>query len=51
MANRLRIVLLGLVVLGTSLVAQQFPPGYVDPKPVLQAAVRAIPSSTSTRGA
>ena len=42
MANRLRMVLLGLVVLGTSLVAQQFPPGYVDPKPVLQAAVRAI---------
>jgi glyoxylase-like metal-dependent hydrolase (beta-lactamase superfamily II) len=42
MANRLRIVLLGLVVFGTSLVAQQFPPGYVDPKPVLQAAVRAI---------
>jgi hypothetical protein len=34
--------LLCVCALGASLAAQQFPPGYVDPQPVLRAAVRAI---------
>jgi glyoxylase-like metal-dependent hydrolase (beta-lactamase superfamily II) len=41
MTNPLRVSFVCLL-LGTSLVAQQFPPGYVDPKPVLQAAIQAI---------
>lgn len=35
-------VLLACVLLGATLAAQQFPPGYVDPQPVLRAAIRAI---------
>jgi glyoxylase-like metal-dependent hydrolase (beta-lactamase superfamily II) len=35
-------VLCASALLGTTLAAQQFPPGYVDPQPVLKAAIRAI---------
>lgn len=41
-------VLLACVLLGATLAAQQFPPGYVDPQPVLRAAIRAIGADTLT---
>lgn len=41
--SRMRIILLALVAIASrTAAAQQLPPGYVDPRPVLQAAAKAI---------
>jgi glyoxylase-like metal-dependent hydrolase (beta-lactamase superfamily II) len=42
MAKRLCLIAVLLVVVGSHMPAQQFPPGYVDPAPVLAAASKAI---------
>jgi len=42
MAGRTWLVLVSLVVLGSTTPAQQFPPGYVDPMPLLAAASKEI---------
>lgn len=42
MAARLTALLVGVLLAGLSAGAQPFPPGYVDPAPILQAAARAV---------
>jgi glyoxylase-like metal-dependent hydrolase (beta-lactamase superfamily II) len=46
MSKKVSIVMTLLLVLGTRTPAQQFPPGYVDPAPLLAAAAREIGEAT-----